>query len=114
MSTQHIEEADYLSNRVCILSHGRVIALDSPDNIKKHFGVGYNLFLEHREKRSAIGYANTRREIRRLVTMGEFVSRNTVESKDSTDKRMIFQIPIKDVDKIAPLLKHLEVNFTQL
>jgi ABC-type multidrug transport system ATPase subunit len=49
LCTQHIEEADYLSNRVCILSHGRLIALDTPDNIKKHFGVGYNLIIEHRD-----------------------------------------------------------------
>jgi hypothetical protein len=26
-----------------------LIALDTPDNIKKHFGVGYNLILEHRD-----------------------------------------------------------------
>jgi ABC-type multidrug transport system ATPase subunit len=49
LCTQHIEEADYLSNRVCILSHGRLIALDTPENIKKHFGVGYNLIIEHRD-----------------------------------------------------------------
>ena len=30
MSTQHIEEADELSDRVCIMSHGRVISLDTP------------------------------------------------------------------------------------
>ena len=30
MSTQHIEEADELSNRVCIMTHGKVLAIDTP------------------------------------------------------------------------------------
>ena len=46
MSTQHIEEADELADRVCIMSHGRLIGLDTPDEIKRRFGVGYNVYLE--------------------------------------------------------------------
>ena len=46
LSTQHIEEADVLADRVCIMSHGKVIALDSPIRIKRRYGVGYNLILE--------------------------------------------------------------------
>lgn len=46
LSTQHIEEADVLSNRICVMSHGKIIALDTPSNIKRRFGVGYNVFLE--------------------------------------------------------------------
>ena len=46
MSTQHIEEADVLADRVCIMSHGRIIGLDTPDEIKRKFGVGYNIFVE--------------------------------------------------------------------
>lgn len=46
MSTQHIEEADELADRVCIMSHGKVIALGTPNNIKRRFGVGYNLYVE--------------------------------------------------------------------
>ena len=46
LSTQHIEEADVLADRVCIMSHGKVIALDTPIEIKRKNGVGYNLILE--------------------------------------------------------------------
>lgn len=49
MSTQHIEEADELSNRICIMSQGKLLALDTATNIKKRFGVGYNLLLEPKE-----------------------------------------------------------------
>ena len=30
------------------MSHGKVVALDTPQNIKKRFGVGYNIFVEPR------------------------------------------------------------------
>ena len=49
MSTQHIEEADELSDRICIMSQGKLLALDTAMNIKKRFGVGYNLVLEPKE-----------------------------------------------------------------
>ncbi len=49
LSTQHIEEAEVLADRVCIMSHGKVINLDTPAEIKKKFGVGYNLIIELRK-----------------------------------------------------------------
>jgi ATP-binding cassette, subfamily A (ABC1), member 3 len=49
LSTQHIEEADILADRVCILSRGKVIVLDTPSNIKKNYGVGYTMQVEQKE-----------------------------------------------------------------
>ena len=49
MSTQHIEEADELSNRICIMSQGKLLALDTSMNIKKRYGVGYNLLIEPKQ-----------------------------------------------------------------
>lgn len=46
LSTQHIEEADVLADKVCIMSHGKVIAFDTPIGIKRNYGVGYNLIIE--------------------------------------------------------------------
>jgi len=46
LSTQHIEEADVLADRVCIMSYGKVIALDTPEEIKRKYGVGYNIIVE--------------------------------------------------------------------
>jgi ATP-binding cassette subfamily A (ABC1) protein 3 len=46
MSTQHLEEADELCDRICIMSHGKLLTLDTSFNIKKKFGVGYNLLIE--------------------------------------------------------------------
>ena len=46
MSSQHLEEADELADRICILSKGKLLDLDKPDNIKRRFGVGYKLLIE--------------------------------------------------------------------
>ena len=49
MSSQHLEEADELSDRICIMTHGQLLAIDNPDNIKKQFGVGYKILIEPRD-----------------------------------------------------------------
>lgn len=46
MSSQHLEEADELADRICIMTKGQLLALDTPENIKKQFGVGYKLLFE--------------------------------------------------------------------
>jgi len=35
-----------LGDRVCVLSRGKKIVFDTAENIKRRFGVGYNLILE--------------------------------------------------------------------
>jgi ABC-2 type transport system ATP-binding protein len=35
MSSQHLEEADELADRICIMTKGELLALDTPSNIKK-------------------------------------------------------------------------------
>ena len=41
-----MEEADELADRIMIMTHGKLLALDTPNNIKKQFGVGYKLIIE--------------------------------------------------------------------
>jgi len=38
LSTHHMEEADRLCNRVAIMDHGRILALDSPHGLKQSLG----------------------------------------------------------------------------
>lgn len=48
MSTHDLEEAESLADKLVIMSHGKVVAHDTPNNIKKEHGVGYNLIVEQR------------------------------------------------------------------
>jgi ABC-2 type transport system ATP-binding protein len=38
LTTHYMEEADQLCNRVAIMDHGKILALDSPVNLKKSIG----------------------------------------------------------------------------
>ena len=43
ISTQHIEEAEYIGHRVCIIKDGCNVKCDTPDNIKRCFGSGFKI-----------------------------------------------------------------------
>jgi ABC-2 type transport system ATP-binding protein len=38
LTTHHMEEADLLCDRVAIMDHGRILALDTPDGLKRSLG----------------------------------------------------------------------------
>ena len=39
LTTHYIEEADYLCNRVAIMNHGKIMAMDEPNKLKEAVGV---------------------------------------------------------------------------
>ena len=47
MSTQHIEEAERLSNRILIINEGKDILCDSPANIKNRTGLFMRISCQH-------------------------------------------------------------------
>ena len=114
LSTQHIEEADVLSNRICVMSHGKIIALDTPSNIKRRFGVGYNVLLEPINPA-----ALSSEQLRELANQAREAALSSgingiKESKDSINKKLILLVPYSEVDKISGLIRHFEQKFPQL
>jgi len=67
MSTQHLEEADELADRICIMSHGKLLALDTPFNIKKRFGVGYNLLIEPKSQQYLEQFLQSKRAMDEVI-----------------------------------------------
>lgn len=111
MSTQHIEEADELADRVCIMSHGRIIGLDKPDEIKRKFGVGYNVFIEIKHQfESQLGEAAQKQVFDRVRAI--FFGINDLpgieESQDTNDKKLIIQVPSAYVHRLADLIRQVE------
>jgi ATP-binding cassette subfamily A (ABC1) protein 3 len=45
ISTQNIEEAELLGDKVCILKEGKLLAFDTPSEIKKQFSLTYRMDL---------------------------------------------------------------------
>jgi ABC-2 type transport system ATP-binding protein len=37
-TTHILEEAEYLCNRIAVINHGRIVAVDTPANLKRRFG----------------------------------------------------------------------------
>ena len=97
MSSQHLEEADELADRICIMTKGQLLALDSPSNIKKQFGVGYKLLMEPRtDKISGQEFINLKNS---TITpkINEYARYEINENSDSTDKKLIYQVPFSQV-----------------
>jgi ATP-binding cassette subfamily A (ABC1) protein 3 len=43
LTTQHLEEAEELADNLALLETGKLVAQGTTDDIKKKFGIGYNL-----------------------------------------------------------------------
>ena len=90
MSTQHLEEADELSDQICIMSHGKLLALDTPFNIKKRFGVGYNLLIEPKVISNQTEFQSIKPELDEVIMS---TVANIEVSSDSTPKKLVYLIP---------------------
>jgi ABC-type multidrug transport system ATPase subunit len=92
-----LEEADELADRVCIMTKGKLLALDKPENIKKQFGVGYKLLIE--PKSDQINHASflslKKLSIDPFILSQENREKGFKESSDSTSKMLVYQIPLK-------------------
>ena len=97
MSTQHLEEADELSDRICIMSHGKILALDTAFNIKKQFGVGYNLYIE--PNTTLERFAQIKADLDKLILEDSGIV-GSEESSDSTSKKYLYLIPFDQQAKI--------------
>ena len=102
LSTQHIEEADVLADKVCIMSHGKVIALDTPIGIKRSYGVGYNLIIEATQ---GLLFTRDQRMMYDNAILREFQIPNTQFNQEgSNDIKLVYLVPFGEERKLAALL----------
>ena len=87
------------------MSHGKVIALGTPQNIKRRFGVGYNLYVEPRSSANlSAGELNEKMLAVERIFLDQEGLHGITKSRDSTDKISIFLVPIVLVDKVSALI----------
>ncbi|MDD5148172.1 MAG: ATP-binding cassette domain-containing protein [Candidatus ainarchaeum sp.] len=60
LSTHYLEEADALCDRIAIIDHGKIIALDTPSNLKKMLG-GQVLSLKSADNRKILELVNKKK-----------------------------------------------------
>ena len=89
MSSQHLEEADELADRICIMTKGKLLALDTPNGIKKQFGFGYKLIIEPKQHTSLDRLRELKLNTIEMLPQINQISGFT-ENTDSTDKRLVY------------------------
>jgi ABC-type multidrug transport system ATPase subunit len=47
LTTHHLDEADYLSDRICVIKKGKIVEQGTPAEIKEKHGRGYYLTIYH-------------------------------------------------------------------
>ncbi|USS84596.1 ATP-binding cassette domain-containing protein [Fructilactobacillus myrtifloralis] len=91
LTTQYLEEADQLANRVALIDHGKLVALGTPDKLKEQVG-GLKLVLTFKKQTQAT-------EAKQLLA-------STVSVVKSSTKQTI-TIALEKVDDVAKILNRL-------
>lgn len=91
LTTHYMEEADQLCNRVAFLSEGRIVALDTPSNLKTAHGQQHvNVTLDNGECLSiALDGEDGGRELQQLISNGHV---RTLHSAEATLEEVFIQL----------------------
>ncbi len=88
IATHYVEEAEFLADRVAIMYEGKIIALDTPENLKKSIGPLSVIEVETK------GPTNISKQL-----LAEFS-----EERKIVDKNGLYKIYVRDPDRILPVL----------
>jgi ABC-2 type transport system ATP-binding protein len=91
LTTHYMEEADQLCDRVAFLSEGRIVALDTPDNLKTVHGKHeVNVTLANSESRTInLDDPDAGREIQQLMSSGRV---RTLHSAEATLEEVFIEL----------------------
>ena len=91
LTTHYMEEADQLCGRVAFLSEGRIVALDTPDNLKvAHGQKSLNVMLgDGKSLTIALDDEDAGKQLEKLVNAGQI---RTLHSAEATLEEVFVQI----------------------
>ena len=118
LTTHYMEEADYLCDRIAIIDHGKIIALDTPKNLKDMLG-GDVIVFETGESSGTRGFISSIKRLRFVKSVKKHDSRITVTAEQG-EKRIPELIAIahrkgvevKSVSLHKPSLEEVFLYFT--
>ena len=84
LTTHYMEEADYLCDRIAVMDNGKIIALDTPNNLKDQIG-GDIITL----------YTSDPKKTEEILKNHNFISKTTLVSDE-------LKLDVKDGDKLLP------------
>ncbi|MBD3197364.1 MAG: ATP-binding cassette domain-containing protein [Candidatus Lokiarchaeota archaeon] len=86
ITTHYMEEADELADRICIMDHGKIIALDTSENLKKELS-GDIIELELEEVKDFSKIPNLIAQLKQINGVKE-ITMGTKHDKDRTSSEM--------------------------
>jgi len=114
LTTHYMEEADRLCNRVAIIDHGRIIAMDTPTNLKD--GLGGDLVTIRSPDLTGVAEALRESWVVRLETHNDevIVSLKNADQYVSTIVTLLNsrQVPIASIAIHKPTLEDVFLSFT--
>jgi ABC-type multidrug transport system ATPase subunit len=101
LTTHILEEADILSDRICIMNYGKVKVTGTSSELKRKIGAGFKLNIILKDYNDE-----------KINTISEFVKSHAPSSNllDSSGGALLFVIPFSATDQITSLLKQYELR----
>ena len=102
MLTTHIlEEADILSDRICIMNYGKVKITGTSSELKRKIGAGFKLNIILKDYNED-----------KVKTVQDFVGVHAPKANllDSSGGALLFVIPFQETNQITKLLKQYELR----
>ena len=104
-TTHILEEAEYLCNRIAVINHGRIVAVDTPANLKRKFGTAKEVEFRFLEGVSA--------EFQRLLS-GEAEVESVAFDKDSGAYRAKTSKPELVIPEVYSLAEKLGLHVSSV
>lgn len=86
LTTHLMDEADSLSDRIAIVDHGKLIRLDTPENLKKEIGVGDVVEIKISDPSRNLELITELKEIEDVISVVETDGRIIIRALDSVSK----------------------------
>jgi ABC-2 type transport system ATP-binding protein len=115
LTTHYMEEADFLCNRVAIIDEGKIIAIDSPENLKRKIG-GDALIIEADEKEKTKEVVSKLSFVKKVSEVDEKIYVNIENSEENLPS--VFEalrnnnIKIKSISVRKPSLNDVFIHYT--
>ncbi|MGC9516590.1 MAG: ATP-binding cassette domain-containing protein [Methanomicrobiales archaeon] len=107
LTTHIMDEADRLSDRIAIIDNGRLLRLDTPDNLKKEIGEGDIVEMKISDPQKNQEVLNSLIEVEQVQSVIEIDGRINIRALDAVGK-----LPklMENVDKLGITIEELSVR----
>ena len=110
LTTHYMEEADTLCDRIGIIDRGKIIALDTPTNLKSMLG-GDVVRLKLKKQDSNIDNLKNLGFIKKIDSDGEYLLLNVDDAKTSIPE-ILKRIEVESVEATSPTLNDVFLKLT--